>query len=417
MPSGHEPTSDTPGVETETNSQHDAAGDLATDGARLASVLFLFGGANALGWQVASGAGVTTIAVALAAACLATAAVLPFLPWRSAAGRPLLHATGVGTVGFVFLFRDLIAEVPNQILIGALVAVWAGTVLSWQFMVGQQLCVFVILGWVRAADGDPRIAWATAAGLVAHTISIGGAAVYMRARVAAANHRLVASRADDAARMARELDERLRLQQSTETAIGAVVAASGEVHTQIDRIESAARQLDAVVASVSAGSDDATARVHDIAQAAEHSGRLVDELGSSGQQIISVVDAIAELSAQTNLLALNATIEAARAGEAGRGFAVVAGEVKNLAQQTARSASEIGEIIGRVHDQVTETTTSMTAIADKVAGLRDGQDRLASSVVEQTVAMEEITRSVHSSTASVASITAAVERLDADTHR
>ena len=49
--------------------------------------------------------------------------------------------------------------------------------------------------------------------------------------------------------------------------------------------------------------------------------------------IIAVIDGIAF---QTNILALNAAVEAARAGEQGRGFAVVAGEVRSLAQRSAR---------------------------------------------------------------------------------
>jgi len=53
------------------------------------------------------------------------------------------------------------------------------------------------------------------------------------------------------------------------------------------------------------------------------------------------VKAIQAITRQTRVLALNATIEAARAGEMGRGFAVVAGEVKNVAEEVGRLASEM----------------------------------------------------------------------------
>ncbi len=69
------------------------------------------------------------------------------------------------------------------------------------------------------------------------------------------------------------------------------------------------------------------------------------------QKVGKIADFIGVVARQTNLLALNASIEAARAGEYGKGFAVVAEEVRKLADGSAKSASDINEMIDNLREE------------------------------------------------------------------
>lgn len=69
-------------------------------------------------------------------------------------------------------------------------------------------------------------------------------------------------------------------------------------------------------------------------------------------KINSLTKTILDISDQTSLLSINASIEAARAGEAGRGFAVVAEQIGHLANLSASTVENIGEIVEEVNDAV-----------------------------------------------------------------
>ncbi|NUU64133.1 methyl-accepting chemotaxis protein [Paenibacillus sp. JW14] len=111
------------------------------------------------------------------------------------------------------------------------------------------------------------------------------------------------------------------------------------------------------------------------------------KLQESSNNISKITGAINNIAKQTNLLALNASIEAARAGEFGRGFSVVAAEIRKLAEQSTRQASEINEIIGQNLAFVEENHQSVQEIKD-ITALQDeyvGRTREAFHTVYKNV--------------------------------
>ena len=154
--------------------------------------------------------------------------------------------------------------------------------------------------------------------------------------------------------------------QALAAATQEMVASVAEIASSSDGAAADAEYAREVALDGMASAQRAVTTVHTIALSVRSVAGKVDHLAEASARIGSIVNSIEAIAKQTNLLALNATIEAARAGEAGKGFAVVAGEVKNLANQTARATVDIRQLIESLRTNIQDIVSSMVSSAAAV---------------------------------------------------
>ncbi|MBB2943767.1 methyl-accepting chemotaxis protein [Actinoplanes lutulentus] len=177
---------------------------------------------------------------------------------------------------------------------------------------------------------------------------------------------------------------------------------------QARKVSAASADVSLSVTTVAAGSDEMGAAIAEIAQSANAAAEVVGKavnvaasanqtiatLGESSRQIGDVIRVITAIAEQTNLLALNATIEAARAGETGKGFAVVAGEVKDLAQETARATEDIARRVEAIQSDSNHAVSAIAEISEIIGHISDYTTTIASAVEEQSATTAEMNRNV-----------------------
>ena len=102
-------------------------------------------------------------------------------------------------------------------------------------------------------------------------------------------------------------------------------------------------------------------------------------ISEASEKISEIIVQIEDIASQTNLLSLNASIEAARAGDAGKGFAVVADQIRNLAEQSAKSAVDSKSLIETAINKVEEGSHNAIKASDSLKEVVDGVKLVAES--------------------------------------
>ncbi|SBW11093.1 Methyl-accepting chemotaxis protein [uncultured Alphaproteobacteria bacterium] len=212
-----------------------------------------------------------------------------------------------------------------------------------------------------------------------------------------------------------------------QAASGQMAQTAAETSAQATTVAAAAEEASANVQTVASATEELAASISEIGKQVAHSATVAEQanqhadlagdairsLADNANRIGEVIDMITDIASQTNLLALNATIEAARAGDMGKGFAVVAGEVKILANQTAKATEEIAGQIAAVQSGTTAVVRAVENINSVIGDLGQIASAVASAVQQQTAATAEIARNVEQAAAGTHEVTANIQSVEA----
>jgi methyl-accepting chemotaxis protein len=174
----------------------------------------------------------------------------------------------------------------------------------------------------------------------------------------------------------RQIQEQMAMVEESTASVTEMITSMSNVATIADQRRAAANRL---LDTVSKGGRKMNANFDGVSRII----RSVENI----QDITSVIE---NLSAQTNLLAMNAAIEAAHAGEAGRGFAVVAGEIRKLAEASARNSNEVARNLEEIIGSVTNAGTANRDLGDAFKEIEEETRSLNTSLEEIFASMSEL---------------------------
>ncbi len=122
----------------------------------------------------------------------------------------------------------------------------------------------------------------------------------------------------------------------------------------------------------------------------------MSRISEASHKIGNIISEIENIASETNMLSLNASIEAARAGEAGRGFSVVADQIRQLAEQSSKSAVDTRALIEGTMREVENgnkvaerAVESLAIVVEGIRKVADSSKELSTISSNQMATMKE----------------------------
>ena len=170
-----------------------------------------------------------------------------------------------------------------------------------------------------------------------------------------------------------------------------ITTIAGEAKRAADSAEQAYRQSQEYANVADRSSDDMKEMVE-----------AMNRINETSQKIGNIISEIENIASETNLLSLNASIEAARAGEAGRGFSVVADQIRQLAEQSSKSAVDTRALIESALSEIDNgnkvadrAVASLTTVVEGIRKVADSSQELSVSSANQAHTMESAEHDVN----------------------
>lgn len=169
-----------------------------------------------------------------------------------------------------------------------------------------------------------------------------------------------------------------------------------ELHATITTISEAARRA-------ADSAEDAYRQSQEYANVADRSSddmkemvEAMSRISEASHKIGNIISEIENIASETNMLSLNASIEAARAGEAGRGFSVVADQIRQLAEQSSKSAVDTRALIEGTMREVENgnkvaerAVESLAVVVEGIRKVADSSKELSTISSNQMATMKE----------------------------